>query len=67
MVAVSVPGVGMSNPRLDDPERTGAAGVAIAVHKRLARQASTTPGMLNSAAARGHCQVITLHHQGAMK
>ncbi len=45
-------------------ERTGAAGVAIAIHKRLARQASTTPVMLNSTATRGHCQVITLHPPG---
>ncbi len=39
--------------------------MAIAIHKRLARPASITPGMLNSAAARGHCHVNTLHLPGS--
>lgn len=50
-------------PDADDP-RPGehwAAGVAIAVHKSLTRQASVTHQLLNCAAASGHCQRVTLH------
>jgi exonuclease III len=39
-------------------ERTGAAGVAIAVHRRLTRHASVSYAMLSSPAAAGHCQLI---------
>lgn len=53
-------------PDADDP-RPGehwAAGVAIAVHKSLTRQASVTHQLLNCAAASGHCQRVTLHPAG---
>ena len=46
-------------------ERTRAAGVAIAVHKRLTAHASVEKGLVNNEAVAGHCQLITLKPQGS--
>ena len=46
-------------------ERSGSAGVAIALHSRLTRHASVSFAMLNNQAAAGHCQLITLQPAGS--
>ena len=48
-----------------DGQRAGAAGLAIAIHKKLTTHASISLAMLNSQAAAGHCQMITLHPPGS--
>ncbi len=51
-------------PDMREGERTGAAGVAIAIHKKLAAHGSLKV-TLNAPAASGHCQKIRLQPAGS--
>jgi len=46
-------------------ERKGAAGVAIAIHKKLAAHGSLKVTPLNAPAASGHCQKICMQQAGS--
>jgi len=52
-------------PDMREGERTGAAGVAIAIHKKLAAHGSLKVTPLNAPAASGHCQKICLEPAGS--
>ncbi|KAA6421549.1 MAG: hypothetical protein FRX49_08493 [Trebouxia sp. A1-2] len=52
-------------PNMREGERTGAAGVAIAIHKKLAAHGSLKVTPLNAPAASGHCQKICLQSAGS--
>jgi len=52
-------------PNMREGERTGAAGVAIAFHKKLAVHDSLKVTPLNAPAASGHCQRICLQPAGS--
>ncbi len=52
-------------PNMREGERTGAAGVAIAIHKKLAAHGSLKVTPLNAPAASGHCQRICLQPAGS--
>ena len=52
-------------PDMREGERTGAAGVAIAIHKKLAAHGSLKVTPLNAPAASGHCQRVCLQPTGS--
>jgi len=52
-------------PNMREGERTGAAGVAIAIHKKLAAHGSLKVTRLNAPAASGHCQRICMQPAGS--
>ncbi len=52
-------------PNMREGEHTGAAGVAIAIHKKLAAHGSLKVAPLNAPAASGHCQRICLQPAGS--
>jgi len=52
-------------PNMREGERTGAAGVAVAIHKKLAAHGSLKVTPLNAPAASGHCQRICLQPAGS--
>ena len=52
-------------PDMREGERTGAAGVAIAIHKKLAAHGSLKVTPLKAPAASGHCQKICLQPAGS--
>ena len=52
-------------PNMREGERTGTAGVAIAIHKKLAAHGSHKVTPLNAPAASSHCQRICLQPAGS--